>query len=100
MITYLFLVSTCGFSCIFEVLKHLTIATSVDVECIFSRGHLVLLHVCSHLAVQSTCVSFCVGLWSSQGLVKDGDIKAALDPDEVNGEEAELALNWDAIPTL
>jgi len=100
VITYLFLVSTCGFSCVFEVLKHLTIATSVDVEHVFSRGCLVLPHVRSRLAVQSTRASLCVGLWSSQGLVKDSDIKAALGPDEVNGEEAELALNWDTIPTL
>ena len=82
------------------MLKCLSIATSVDVKCVFSYGHLVLPHVHSCLAVQSTCALLCVGLWSSQGLVKDGNIKAALGPDEVSGEEGELALNWDAISIL
>ncbi len=100
VITYLFLVSTCVFLCLFEVLKHLNIATSVDVERVFSRGRLILPHVRSRLAVQSTRASLCVGLWSSQGLVKDGDIKAALGPDKINGEEGDLALNWDEIPML
>jgi hypothetical protein len=76
------------------------IATSVDVECIFSRSRLILPHVRGHLAVQSTCASLYVGLWSSEGLVRDGDIKAALGAGEVDGEEDELATNWDSIHAL
>jgi len=51
--------------------------------------------MCVHLA---RSLPF-VGLWSSQGLVKDRDIKAALGADNL-GEEDELAENWDAIPML
>ena len=78
-----------------EVLKALPIATSVDVERVFSRGRLVLPYVRGRLAVQSTRASLCVGLWSSQGLVRDGDIKAALGA-EIE-EEDELPMDWDAI---
>ena len=60
----------------------------------------VLPYVHNHLTVQSTHTSLCVGLWSSQGLIKDGDIKAALGADEVIGAEDELPADWDAIPTL
>ena len=76
-----------------------SIATTVNIECVFSCGHLVLPYVCSHLAVQSTRASLCVGLWSSQGLVKDGDVRASLGLDNV-GEKDELPVDWDAIPVL
>jgi len=66
---------------------------------VFSRGCLVLPYVRSHLAVQLTRASLYVGLWSSKGLVKDNDIKAALSADEVVGEEEELAADWNAIHT-
>jgi hypothetical protein len=61
-------------------------ATTVNVECVFSRGHLVLLHIHSCLAIESTRASLCVGLWSSQGLVHDGDIIASLGADEIRDE--------------
>ena len=76
------------------------IATTVDVERVFSCGRLVLPYVRSRLAVQSTCASLCVGLWSSQGQVRDSDIRAALGADEINGEEDDLASGWDNIQTL
>jgi len=72
------------------------VATTVDIEHIFSRGHLVLPHVHGCLAVQSTCASLCVGLWSSQGFVKEADVRAALDAREVEDED-ELPMDWDAI---
>ena len=75
------------------------IATTVDVERVFSRGHLVLPYVRSRLAVQSTRASLCVGLWSSQGLVKDGDIRVSLGADNM-GEEDALPVDWDDIPVL
>ncbi|KIK80159.1 hypothetical protein PAXRUDRAFT_159391 [Paxillus rubicundulus Ve08.2h10] len=53
-------------------LDYLTIpATSIDVECIFSHGHLLLSYVQSCLSAQMTCALLCVGLWSLLGLVKD-----------------------------
>ena len=51
------------------------------------------------LVVQSTCASLCIGLWSSQGLVKDGNIRVSLGADD-KGEEDELPVDWDAIPVL
>jgi hypothetical protein len=82
------------------VLIPCSIATTVDVERIFSRGRLVLPHVRNRLAVQSTHASLCVGLWSTQGLVKDADIRAVLGTDEIGGEEDKLATDWDAIRVL
>jgi len=76
------------------------IATTVDIEHVFSRGRLVLPYVRSCLAVQSTSASLCVGLWSSQGLVKDSDIRVALRADEIEVEEDNLTVGWDDILVL
>ena len=76
-----------------------SIATTVDIEHVFSCGHLVLPYVHSRLAVQSTHASLYVELWSSQGLVKDGDVRVSLGLDNV-GEEDEFPVDWDAIPVL
>jgi hypothetical protein len=97
-ITYLFLVSSCLLAFISGT--ETFVATTVDVERVFSRGRLILPHVRSRLAVQSTRASLCVGLWSTQGLVKDGDVKVAVGVAEVSGEEDELAMDWDKIPIL
>ena len=72
------------------------VATTVDVERVFSHGRLVLPHVHGRLAVQSTHASLCIGLWSSQGFVKEADVQAALDTREVEDED-ELPMDWDAI---
>ena len=76
------------------------IATTVDVEHVFSCGCLVLPHLCGCLAIQSTCASLWVGMWSSQGFMKQGDIRAALSADEIDVEEDNLAVGWDDIPVL
>ncbi|KAH9011278.1 hypothetical protein EDB85DRAFT_1878859, partial [Lactarius pseudohatsudake] len=73
-------------------------ATSIDVECMFSQGWLLLSHVRSRLLVQSTRALLCVGTWSELGLIKDSDIKGCLGLDEVCGEEEELTKDWDTIP--
>jgi hypothetical protein len=73
------------------------LATTVDVERVFSRGRLVLPHVRNCLGVESTHTSLCVGLWCSLGLVKDGDVKMSLCGDDVVGEEDDLPEDWDAI---
>jgi hypothetical protein len=52
-------------------------ATSVDVECVFSKGRLVLSHVQNGLSVQFTCALMCLGTWSRMGLVKDKDVMEA-----------------------
>ena len=72
-------------------------ATSVDVERTFSQGRLLLSHVRGRLSVQSTRALLCLGGWSKMGLVKDDDVKAVARLPEVDGEEEELALDWDAL---
>ena len=71
--------------------------TSVDVERTFSQGHLVLSHVHSCLSVQSTRALLCLGIWSKMGLVEDDDVKSTARLPEVDGEEEELAIDWDAL---
>jgi hypothetical protein len=73
------------------------LATTVDIEQVFSHGRFVLPHICNHLAIQSTRASLCVGIWSSLGLVKDSDIKMSVGKDNIVGEEEDLPENWDAI---
>lgn len=74
------------------------IATSVDVERIFSRGRLVLSHVRSRLSVQSTRALICLGIWSAKGLIKDNDIlQVTRMPELEEGEEDELEDGWDSI---
>ena len=72
-------------------------AMSIDVKRTFSQGQLLLSHVRSHLSVQSTWALLCIGVWSLMGYVKDEDVKAAAVLPEVNGEEEELATDWDSL---
>lgn len=75
------------------------IATSVDVERVFSKGHLVLSHVRNRLSVQSTRALMCLGVWSTLGYVRDEDVLAVTRlPDVPEGEqEDELEEGWDDI---
>jgi hypothetical protein len=75
------------------------LVTTVDVERVFSCGRLILPHVHNRLAVQSTHTSLCVGIWSSLGLIKDGDIKMSLGKDDVVGED-DLPKGWDMITPI
>ena len=56
------LYQVCVYYYYYSILK-LTIptATSVDVECVFSKGRIVLSHVRNGLSVQSTCALLCLG---------------------------------------
>jgi hypothetical protein len=77
-------------------------ATSVDVECVFSCGHLILSHVCSRLSAQSTRALLCIGNWSEHNFVKDVDVEVvAKMPDvqlqEGNEEEEPEEDGWDSI---
>ena len=75
------------------------LATSVDVECIFSQGHIVLSHLQSRLFVQSTRVLLCLGEWSCLGYVNNGDINDVVAQPEVlcNQKEDQLTKGWDNI---
>ena len=73
--------------------------TSINVEHVFSQGHLLLLHVHSWLSIQLTCALLCLGQWSALNLVKDSDVKASLTNDEVDeGEQVDmLQEGWDIV---
>ena len=71
--------------------------TSVDVEQTFSRGHVLLSHVCNQLSVQTTHSLLCLGDWSLLGLVLDSDLRAVALLPEVDGVEEAMADGWDTI---
>jgi hypothetical protein len=62
------------------------LGTSVDVEWLFSCGHLVLSHTHSQLSVKSTRALLCLGSWSLKGLVQDEDVEAVARLDDVQAE--------------
>lgn len=79
----------------------LSLATSVDVECTFSCGCLVLLHICNRLSAQTTQALMCVGIWSKLGLVHNEDVSIVAGmPDLDEDEVEELADDWDMINLL
>ena len=61
---------------------------SVDVERVFSKGHLVLSHVRNQLSVESTHSLLCLGAWSKLGFINEADIKAITNlPDVKEGDK-------------
>lgn len=75
-----------------------SIATSIDVEQIFSCGWLLLSHTHSQLLTQTTCVVLCVGQWSKLKLVKAEDLcSVSKMKDEEGNDEKELEDSWDMI---
>lgn len=76
-----------------------SVATSVDVERVFSKGRILLSHLRNRLSVQSTRALMCLGIWSLMGYVRDSDVKAVtMLPDLKEGEEEEpLEEDWDVI---
>ena len=73
------------------------VATSVDVERVFSKGRLVLPHIRNWLTVTSTRALMCLGAWSKLGLVRDADLLAAAALPEVKEDEDEFNVGWDYI---
>jgi hypothetical protein len=51
--------------------------TSIDIERIFSKGCLLLSHICNQLTVDTTQVLLCLGTWSKLGFVNKEDLLAA-----------------------
>ena len=76
---------------------HFDIATSTDVEHVFSQGRILLSHIRNRLSSQSICALMCLGGWSRLGLVKDKDILAVTTFAEIEGDEEALDEGWDAI---
>ena len=62
------------------------LASSVEVERVFSRGRLLLSHVRSALSPESTRAVLCLGQWSLLDLIDDGDLKDVARMAEVDGD--------------
>lgn len=79
--------------------SNIVLATSVDVERLFSRGRLLLSHVRSRLSVQTTRAVLCLNSWSTNELVKTEDVLAVSKEDDIPEGvlEPELIRGWDAI---
>jgi hypothetical protein len=55
-----------------------SLASSVAVECVFSKGQLLMSHIHNCLLAQSTCTLLCLGAWSKAGFVKSTDLSAVV----------------------
>ena len=86
-------------SLVFILTSDFLLATSVDVEHVFSQGRLLLSHIRSCLSVQSTRALMCLGVWSILGYVKDSDVKAVIVLPELQADEQEeeLEIGWDRV---
>jgi len=96
-IDYLSIPGNFAFLLLRNLLTNIYLATSVDVERTFSQGRLLLSHVRSRLSVQSTRALLCLGVWSMMDYVKDYDVKSATVLPELDGEEEDLADDWDSL---
>ena len=72
------------------------VATSVDMEWLFSKGHMVLLYLCNHPSAQSTHALLCLGQWSKLGLVKDNVLCNVTSGElELDQDDVKLSEGWD-----
>lgn len=75
----------------------------MDVEHVFSRGHLLLPHVRNRLSAQMTRALMCLGDWSVLGFVEDEDVLAVAHlpevPEEEGNEDGDVFMpnGWDTI---
>lgn len=76
------------------------LATTVDVERVFSKGRILLSHTRNRLSANNTRAMMCVGEWTRLGLIRSDDIKVAVKAgssraNEDNDEDIEAI--WDHI---
>lgn len=83
---YLTIPGTCLVYFYYSNLTCRVVATSTDVERLFSRGRLILSHTRSRLSVASTRSLLCLGSWSLKGLVRDEDVTSVAMLDEIQGK--------------
>lgn len=78
------------------------LATSVEVERCFSRGHIIVSHLCNRLTGQTTRALLCLNYWSLAGLVKDIDVLKVTraNPALEGDEDVEMEDGWDALQDL
>ena len=73
--------------------NYLFLATSVNVEQLFSCGHGLLSHTYNHLNAQSTHTLLCLGFWSKAGFVHDNNVKAVAALLDVVGVDSQVLEN-------
>ncbi|PPQ90517.1 hypothetical protein CVT25_014406 [Psilocybe cyanescens] len=73
-------------------------ATSVDVECVFSCGRILLSHLRNCTSPQTTRALMCLQVWSILGYVKNKDVLSVTCLPETQGDDDEdLDDSWDDI---
>ena len=99
----IFLVSRVSFFFLILILKYLAIflniilAALVTVEHVFSKGHLLLLHIWNHMSAQSMHALLCLGAWSKLGYVEIDDLTAAASLPDVTPDEIWLDKEWGVV---
>ena len=71
--------------------------SSVAVECVFSKGCLIISHVRNHLLAQFTCALLCLGYWSKLDFIKLDDLKAAASLPDTKKDEVWLDDDWSVV---
>ena len=72
-------------------------ASSVAVERVFSKGHLLISHIRNRLSAQSTRALLCLGYWSKMGFIKLEDLKAAATLPDVEKDEVFSDNEWSIV---
>lgn len=74
------------------------LATSVDVERLFSRGRMLLSHTRNRLSSQSIRAILCLGSWGFHTFVGSTDLQKLASLQDIEGDEdVVLDDNWDGI---
>jgi len=74
------------------------LATSIDVERLFSKGQLILSHVRNQLSAGTTCELLCLNNWGTQGLVKMVDlVEVAKLPEVLDDDASEAEDSFDMV---
>lgn len=74
----------------------LILATSTDVERVFSHGRVLLTHTHNRLSAQMLRALMCLGEWSLMGLINDSDICAVAKLPDIEVEvRAEVEDGWE-----
>ena len=75
------------------------IATSVNVEHVFSHSWLLLSHTCSYMASQTTHALLYLRAWSKAGYVKMMDLQKTAQLPELDGDTSDIEMEdgWDTV---
>jgi hypothetical protein len=74
-----------------------SLASSVAVERVFSKGRLIISHIRNRLTAQSTRALMCLGYWSKLGFVTLEDLKAGASLPDVKEGETWSEEEWNII---